>query len=108
METTKPASTGSPTLLSGEISEEVSIVMVSYWTGPILFEAVKAVLAGSQAVIKELILVDNGNTHSVIKELFRCAEENPKLRIISGHGNVGFARGCNIGSDVAQGRYLLL
>ena len=82
--------------------------MVSYWTGPILFEAINAALAGSQAGIKELILVDNGNTCSVIKELFHCAKENPKLRIISGHGNVGFARACNIGSDIAQGRYLLL
>ena len=104
METTKLAST----LLNGEISEEVSIIMVSYWTGPILFEAINAALGRSQAGVKELILVDNGNPPSVIKELYRCAEENPKLRIISGHGNVGFARGSNIGSDVAQGRYLLL
>ena len=108
METTKPASTRSPTLLSGEISEEVSIVMVSYWTGPILFEAINAALDHTQAGVKELVLVDNGNKRSVIEKLFRYAEENPKLRVISGHGNVGFARGCNIGSDAALGRYLLL
>ena len=32
----------------------------------------------------------------------------PRLTIVSGHGNVGFARGCNIGARRARGRYLLL
>ena len=38
----------------------VSVLMVSYWTGPVLFEAIEAVL--SQDGLRELILVDNGNS----------------------------------------------
>ena len=108
MKTAKPASNGALTSSNGTTSEEVSIVMVSYRTGPILFDAINAALDPNQAGVKELILVDNGNEHNVTTELFRFSEKNPKLRIISGHGNVGFARGCNIGSNVAKGRYLLL
>lgn len=83
-----------------------SIVMVSYRTGFVLWPAIRAVLR--QPECKELILVDNGNSDAVVFELRRMAEVDPRLIIISGHGNVGFARGCNIGAKYATGEYLLL
>ena len=42
-------------------AEGVSVVMVSYWTGPVLFAAIEAVLAPNQEGVVELIIVDNGN-----------------------------------------------
>jgi len=40
----------------------ISVIMVSYMTGPALMEAITAVLADRD--IHELIVVDNGNTES--------------------------------------------
>ena len=92
----------------GGLPEGISVVMVSYWTGPVLSAAIEAVLAPEQAAVVELIVVDNGNPPAVTRELARRAGEEARLTLISGHGNVGFARGCNIGARQARGRYLLL
>ena len=91
-----------------DLRGEVSVVMVSYWTGPVLAQAIDAVLAPQQAGVGELILVDNGNPPDVTKALARRAEVDPRLRLVSGHGNVGYARGCNLGARGARGRRLLL
>ena len=86
----------------------VSVVMVSYRTGPVLFAAIDSVLSQTQEAVVELILIDNGNPPEAIAELRRREEADSRLTLISGHGNVGFSRGCNIGADRARGRYLLL
>ena len=88
--------------------EGISVIMVSYWTGPVLSAAIESVLAPNQDGAAELIVVDNGNPPAVSGELARRAEEEARLTLVSGHGNVGFARGCNIGVRRARGRYLLL
>lgn len=79
--------------------------MVSYHTGPVLFEAIAAALAQTAPV--ELILVDNGNPPGTLTKLEAIAHQSGPLRLISGHGNVGFGRGCNLGARAAQGEYLL-
>jgi len=45
----------------------ISVIMVSYMTGPALLEAVNAVVADPD--IFELILVDNGNTQDARKRM---------------------------------------
>ena len=87
---------------------EVTVVMVSYRTGPVLAQAIDAVLSPDQAGVGELILVDNGNPPEVASALAHRADADPRLRLISGQGNVGYARGCNLGAQEARGRYLLL
>ena len=89
-------------------TEGVSVVMVSYRTGPVLAAAIESVLARDQEGMAELILIDNGNPPEVVTALARRAEEEPRFKLVSGHGNVGFARGCNLGAERARGRYLLL
>ncbi|MBF2760680.1 MAG: glycosyltransferase family 2 protein [Ectothiorhodospiraceae bacterium AqS1] len=92
-----------------EIVDDISVVMVSYRTGPVLFSALDAVLAqGESSGVRELLLVDNGNPPAITASLSMRAKRDPRLRLISGHGNVGFAHGCNIGAREARGRYLLL
>ena len=86
----------------------VSVIMVSYWTGSVLFAAIEAVLNQGQNGVVELILIDNGNPLAVTMELAQRAEAEPRLKFVSGHGNVGFSRGCNMGANRARGRYLLL
>ena len=92
----------------GSAEPSVSVIMVSYQTGPILFAAIESVLSPDQEGVLELILVDNGNPPEVTAELACRAKAEPRLTLISGHGNAGFACGCNIGAERAGGRRLLL
>ncbi|MCE2926335.1 MAG: glycosyltransferase [Rickettsiales bacterium] len=82
------------------------VVMVSYHTGPILFASINSVLA--QSGLGELIVVDNGNTPDVLARLRQLALSEPRLRVITGHGNIGYAKGCNLGAKQANGYFLML
>lgn len=83
-----------------------SVVMVSYHTGPVLFAAVRTAL--KQSPLAELVVVDNGNPPDVLTRLQQMALTEAKLKVISGHGNVGFAKGCNLGATAATGDFVLL
>lgn len=84
---------------------KISVIMVSYMTGPALTEAVKSVLEDPD--VFELILVDNGNTEVARNGLSHLVMPHDKVRLLQGHGNVGFAKGCNYGARLATGDYLL-
>lgn len=83
-----------------------SVVMVSYHTGPTLTASVYNVL--KQPGLAELIVVDNGNPPDVLARLQQNALSDPRLKVITGHGNIGFAKACNMGSQHATGDFLLL
>ena len=83
----------------------ISVVMVSYMTGPALLEAIHAVMSDDD--IFELILVDNGNTVEARKRLSDIVAQYDRIRLLQGHGNIGFARACNYGANLARGEYLL-
>ena len=84
---------------------QVSVVMVTYWTGQVLWQAIDSVLA--QPIEFELILVNNGNPEDVVKQLELLGETNRSVRLMSGQGNVGFSRACNLGAEQASGQNLL-
>jgi len=93
--------------LEGAESEGgVAIAMVSYRTGPVLFEAIDAALADSS--VERLVLVDNGNSEAVRAELARRRASEPRLQVIAGQGNVGFAAGCNLAVRHIDSDYVLL
>ena len=83
----------------------ISVIMVSYLTGPALLEAINAVMADDD--IFELILVDNGNTLEARKRLSDVVAQHNRIRLLQGHGNIGFARACNYGANLARGEYFL-
>ena len=85
--------------------KRISIVMVTYYTGPSLMESVPAVLADPD--ILELIIVDNGNTVSARDRLWALAKGERRIRLVQGQGNVGFGRACNYGARLAKGDYIL-
>jgi GT2 family glycosyltransferase/nucleoside-diphosphate-sugar epimerase len=84
----------------------VSVIIVSYYTGPALWLAIDSTL--SQAECREVIIVNNGNSAGDEKRLREWAEKEPRLKLVSGQGNVGFGKGNNIGVDQATGDYVLL
>ncbi len=85
---------------------KTSVITVSYHTGAVLFEMIASVLA--QDGLAELVIVNNGNPADVVEKLQGMAAQNPRLRFLSGHGNVGFAKGNNLGAKAATGDYLFL
>ena len=83
----------------------ISVIMVSYMTGPALHEAIRSVMDDED--IFELILVDNGNTVAARQSIAKVVAKNDRIRLLQGHGNIGFGRACNYGAQLARGEYLL-
>ncbi len=91
--------------MTAESRALTSVIMVTYNTGPVLYEAIASVLAQNAPI--ELILVNNGNPEDDVKKLAAEAQDNSRFKFITGQGNVGFSKGCNNGAKVATGEYLL-
>ena len=85
----------------------VSVIIVSYWTGPLLMRAVMSALR--QPRVGEVIVVDNGNWVNEMDRLRELAgDQVAKLVILTGHGNIGYAAGCNKGVAAARGDYVFI
>jgi nucleoside-diphosphate-sugar epimerase/GT2 family glycosyltransferase len=95
------------TLLPAKAAEGsgVSVVMVSYFTGPPLADAVARVLASPR--VSELIVADNGGDEETARYLDQLTRDG-RIKLLRGQGNVGFAQGCNLAAQCATGQYLLL
>ncbi|HEX3364591.1 glycosyltransferase family 2 protein [Phenylobacterium sp.] len=83
----------------------VSVVMVVYMTGPAIEESVERVL--NDPLVDEFVIVDNGSTGPEAAHLRSLAERDKRVVLLSGHGNVGFARGANLGARTASGDILV-
>jgi GT2 family glycosyltransferase len=82
----------------------VAVVLVSYHTGPALFECLDALRR--ETAIAEIALVDNGNDAETRARLEVWPDA--RLRLICGQRNVGFARGCHLGVTATASPFLLL
>ena len=87
-------------------SDHCSVIIVSYKTGSILIECLQSVFL--QKSIKQVILVDNGNSRTLMQQMNALADEEPRLEIITGNGNIGFAKACNLGVRRARSEFILL
>jgi len=83
----------------------VSVVMVVYMTGEALEESLACVLR--DPLVDELVIVDNGSTQAEAHVLRTLAERDPRVVLVRGQGNVGFARGANLGVRKARGERLV-
>lgn len=88
------------------IGAEVTVIMVVYRTGPALGESLRRVL--SDPAVDEFVVVDNGSTPEEAAVLDAAAAGDPRMQLLRGHGNVGFARGCNLAASAAHGRVLVV
>lgn len=85
---------------------ELSIIIVTYNSAQVIKNCLASIEAeAAQGTSVETLVVDNGSTDGT-PELVRAGF--PAVRLITGQGNVGFARGNNIGFGLARGRYLLM
>jgi len=83
-----------------------AVVIVSYHTGPCLMDCIRSVLGEASA--REIVVVDNGNPAEAVAELEALAAAEERVKLLTGHGNVGFGRACNMGAAKTSSPYLLL
>jgi GT2 family glycosyltransferase len=83
----------------------VSVVMVVFMTGQALEQSVACVLG--DPLVDEFVIVDNGSTPGDAARLRSLAERDQRVTLLSGHGNIGFARGANFGARTARGEMLI-
>lgn len=81
---------------------DLSIVIVNYNTRALTMQTVKSVIASTSGIDYEIIVVDNSSKTS---EYFET--EDKCVKILSRVENKGFGHACNIGANVAIGRYIL-
>jgi hypothetical protein len=83
----------------------LSVVMVVYMTGEALGESLACALA--DPLVDELVVVDNGSSDREAERLRALAARDARMVLVSGHGNVGFAKGANLGAARAKGDLLV-
>lgn len=83
----------------------VTAIVVTYYTGPVLARSIASLK--EQPEVAEIIIVDNGNWLDAVQKAANIDEPGPRIKIISGQGNIGFAAACNRGAQEATCPLLL-
>ena len=83
---------------------KVGIVVVSHNAATAVRITLASLRRARNATASELILVDNASSDDSAEVLARC---HPRVRLVVSPCNGGFARGNNLGVQVAAGRHLL-
>lgn len=81
----------------------VSIVVVNYNAGPLLVDCVCSGLPQ----VAEVIIVDNASSDGSMEALAERFPSESRLKMIHSERNLGFAAGCNLGVESAEGPYIL-
>ena len=92
-------------VLPAPLAVRVSVIMVVFRTGPALAQSVAKVLA--DPAVDEFIVIDNGSSADE-ETVLDAAAADRRVTVRRGHGNVGFARGCNMGVERAHGRVIVI
>jgi GT2 family glycosyltransferase len=87
------------------VRRSVSVVMVVYMTGEALDQSLACALA--DPLVDEIVIVDNGSAPAEAARLCALAARDRRVQLISGHGNIGFARAANLGARKANGDVLV-
>jgi GT2 family glycosyltransferase len=80
----------------------VSIVTVAFNSGPLLTEVVRSAIGNAGDVPVEMIVVDNGDHGPEIDAAAALG-----ATVISGHGNIGFPAGCDLGVAASSGEIVI-
>lgn len=83
----------------------VAVVMVVYMTGEALEQSLACVLA--DPLVDELVVVDNGSAPAQLERLRALADQDTRVTLVTGQGNVGFAKGANLGARTATSDHLV-
>jgi GT2 family glycosyltransferase len=85
-----------------EIKEKISVVIVNFNAGPGLVDSARAAIADAH----EVIVVDNASSDGSLELLDAAFDSDPKLLMVRGLSNEGFAKACNRGVALATGEFV--
>lgn len=91
---------GADIVLPTRDTRGVTVVIIAYHSGRILFDSIERVLA--ETAVKQLILIDNGSSERTIELLREIDDAYERVLLVQGHGNIGFARAANMGAQLAS------
>lgn len=80
----------------------ISTIIVNYNAGPVLMEAIAAVIDQTS----EVILVDNDSHDQSLALVEARFAQDARVKIIRNSANLGFAKACNIGATAASQPFL--
>ncbi|MBO9560308.1 MAG: glycosyltransferase family 2 protein [Caulobacter sp.] len=100
----RPTDNGKSDEVTGTGSPLVSVVIVSYQSGPTLARCLEALWAQTFTDF-EILLVDNASTDGAPQA---AAAADPTIRFLQPGVNLGFAAGNNLAAREARGRWLVL
>lgn len=86
------------------MKRDISIIIVNYNSGNLLYNCLESIKRELECNF-ETIVVDNNSTDNSIL-LCRNFENDPAFTIIRSAENLGFAKGCNLGAEHANGNIL--
>ena len=88
-----------------ETVDGVTVIMIVYHTGRILFDSIARVLDETQ--VKQFIIIDNGSSEKAAQRLRDLKDEHEHVLLVQGHGNIGFAKAANLGAHLANQPWLV-
>ncbi|MDC7694679.1 glycosyltransferase family 2 protein [Asticcacaulis sp. DXS10W] len=91
---------GTDIVLPSRDTRGVTVVIIAYHSGRILFDSIERVLA--EPAVKQLVLIDNGSSERTVELLRDIDEAYERVLLVQGHGNIGFARAANMGAQLAN------
>lgn len=90
---------------STPLEPEVTAVVVTYRSARDITVCLDALERSLDGISSEIVVVDNASDDETPDVAKRAC---PRARLVCSPDNVGFARGCNLGTALARGRYVLL
>ncbi len=89
----------------GEDRDGVTLIMVVFHTGKVLFDSIGRVL--NDPKVKQFIIIDNGSSEKVEQKLRDLKDEYDHILLVQGQGNIGFAKAANLGAHLATQPWLV-
>ena len=84
----------------------ISIIIVTYNSAKVIVQCIDSIIKNSGDIKYEILVVDNGSTDDTNQLIDKTY--GSIVRLFSGHGNIGFAGGNNLGMNKAKGKYFFL